>query len=111
MLDSLIEHEQLHVSTFGAFFFGVPNIGMTIHGLRDIAGDGYGSQPFILNLRRESELLVKQNEEFKRSFIHCPNPLDQIYVFCFIERDETPGYTSVRQVCQSIASIASVLWT
>ncbi len=85
MKDSEDERDQQNLkATYGALFFGVPSRGMDIDSLRPMVF-GQPNEAFLMNLARDSELLMMKSESFCKAF-----NFENSKVLSFYETNQSP---------------------
>ena len=85
MKDSKDEDDRQNFkATYGAMFFGVPRQGMNVESLRPMVSR-QPNESFLMNLGRDSELLLMKSEMFCRSF-----DFESSVVFSFYETEYSP---------------------
>lgn len=81
--DDMRDQQNLK-ATYGALFFGVPCRGMNIDSLRPMVS-GQPNESFLMNLARDSELLMMKSESFCKAF-----NFESSKVLSFYETDQSP---------------------
>ena len=91
MKDSNDEEDQQNLkATYGALFLGVPSRGMNIDSLRPMVS-GQPNETFLINLGRDSELLMMKSERFCKAF-----KFEDSKVLSFYETEQSPTAILVR---------------
>ncbi|KAI1389504.1 uncharacterized protein F4822DRAFT_427853 [Hypoxylon trugodes] len=84
LLMSSQEHSQLSAATYGALFFGVPNLGMKQRHLLTIVKN-YPAEELVANLAEGSEMLTNLNADFEKHFARADSE-----IFSFYESEQSP---------------------
>ena len=84
------DDQQNFKATYGAMFFGVPSRGMNIESLRPMVSR-QPNESFLINLGRDSELLLTKNKIFCESF-----NFEASVVYSFYETVYSPTAIPVR---------------